>query len=62
MRLDRPLKYRENPGEGIDDLLDLVIDEIPEDVNCHKNRKWTKHSACSCLVKGHGNKMTPSLG
>jgi hypothetical protein len=42
MRLDRPLKYRENPGDGIDDLFDLTIDEILQGGNCHDDREWSK--------------------
>lgn len=42
-RLIRPLRYRANPGEDMDDLFDVVIDEIPQDGTGHKGNDWSKN-------------------
>lgn len=41
-RLIRPLRYRANPGEDIDDLFDVTIDEIPQGGTGHKGNDWSK--------------------
>lgn len=43
-RLIRPLKYRENPGEDIEDLFDVIVDEFRclQDGTNHGNHVWSE--------------------
>lgn len=47
MRLRSPLEYSENPGEGIEDLFDVVIDESRQDATSHKSPNWSRTSGVS---------------
>lgn len=42
-QLVRSLKYRENPNENMEDLVDLTIDDIQQGGTVHKNNVWSKN-------------------